>query len=122
MSELILLMGLMGMTPGGGEEGPAGLLGGVNQVKQQAGSLHMPEEPYTQPASLMGARDQAGNVCHDEGAFFIYSHHPKARLEGRKGIISNSRPCGAEPGYQGGFAHVGEAHQSNIRQKLEFEL
>ena len=38
----------------------AGLLSGVDQVKQQAGSLHMLKEPCAQPSSQMGASIKPG--------------------------------------------------------------
>ena len=51
----------------------------------------------------------------------VEPHHSQARREGRKRIVGNARTRRAEPRNQRGFANIGETHQPDVGEQLQFQ-
>ena len=51
--------------------------GEVEDVEEQVGPLHMPEEAVAQSGALVGALDETGDIGDDEGAVVLVGYHPQ---------------------------------------------
>ena len=74
-----------------------------------------------QTRAFGGALNDAGDVRHDEGHALIYINNPQIGIQGRKVIVGDLRVGVGGDGKQGGFTHVGKAHQTHVRQKLQLQ-
>ena len=89
-------------------------------MHQHPGALDMPQEIMAQAQALTGALHQAGNIRQHKAVFPLL-YDAQVGLQGGKMIIGDLRPSGGEHGKHGGFAHVGEAHQTYVRNGLQFQ-
>ena len=71
-----------------------------------------------QARALGGAFDDAGNVRHDKGHALVHIDDPQIGEQGGKMVVGDLGPGVGGNGKQGGFSHIGKAHQAHIRQKL----
>ena len=93
--------------------------GHVHQMHQQAAAVDVPQEVVTQARALAGALDDAGNVGHDEADALVHVHHAQIGVEGGKVVVGDLGVRLADHAEQRGLTHVGEAHQSHVRQQLQ---
>ena len=92
--------------------------GHVHNVNKQAAAVDVAEKIVSQTCALGGALNDARDVRHDEGHTLVHVNHAQIGIQSRKMVIGNLRVSVGGDGKQGGFAHVGEAHQAHVRQKL----
>ena len=95
--------------------------GHVYNVNEQAAAVNVPEKIMPQTRTLGGALNDAGDIRHDEGHALIYINNPQIGIQGRKVIVGDLRVGVGGDGKQGGFTHVGKAHQTHVRQKLQLQ-
>ena len=76
------------------------------------------EKIMPQTRALGGSLNDARDVRHDEGYALVHVNHAQIGIQSRKMVVGNLRVSVGGDGKQGGFAHVGEAHQAHVRQKL----
>ena len=90
-------------------------------VDQQPAAVDMPQEIVAQSRAFTGALDDAGDVRqHERGALRHVNH---TQIGGERGevIVRDLRPGPGDGGEQRGFAHVGETHQTHVRQQLQLQ-
>ena len=81
----------------------------------------MPQELVAQARALAGPLDDAGDIRHDEADAVLHVDHPQVGVEGGEMVVGNLGVGPADHAEKGGFAHVGEAHQTYVRQKLQLQ-
>ena len=81
----------------------------------------MPQELVAQARALAGPLDDAGNVRHDEADAVIHIDHPQVGIEGGEMVVGDLGIGPADHAEEGGFAHIGEAHQTHVRQELQLQ-
>ena len=82
----------------------------------------MAQELVSQADALAGALDQAGDVRHDKADLPSPTlNHTQHRGEGGEVVVGDLGLGRADHGDQGGFAHIGEAHQAHIGQQLQLQ-
>ena len=90
----------------------------VYHVDQHPAPFHVPQELMAQAHALAGPLDHAGDVGHNEGDPFLHANHTQHRGDGGEGVVGDFRLGLADDGNQGGFSHIGEAHQPHVGQQL----
>ena len=85
------------------------------------GPFNMAQEFMAQANALRSALNQAGNVRDHEALRAVHVHHAQVRNDGGEMIIGDLGPCVGDPGKQGGFSHIGEADQTNIRDHFQLQ-
>ncbi len=107
-----------------------GGVAGVDQMRDQARALDVPQKADAQPHAGMRAFDQAGQIGDDERApahvptfsrSAVGGNHAEARLERGKRIIGDFRTRRGNARNQRGFARVRKTHQTHVGQQLQFE-
>ena len=97
---------------------PALAAGNVHDVQEQSAAVDVPQEIVSQSRAFRRALDDAGDVRHNEGHALIHVDDPKVGIQCGKMVVGDFRVGVGGDGKQGGFSHVGEAHQSHVRQQL----
>ena len=103
-------------------DGVAALAAGhVHQMHQQAAAVDVPQEVVAQPGALAGALDDAGDVRHDEAGALVHIHHAQIGVQGGEVVVGDLGVGLADHAEKRTLAHVGEAHQSHVRQQLQLQ-
>ena len=100
---------------------PALAAGNVHHVDQQTAPVDVPQEVMAQASTLRSALNDAGDVRHHEGHALFHVDHTQVGIQGGEVVVGNFRPGVGRNRQQGGFAHVGEAHQAHVRQQLQLQ-
>ena len=90
-------------------------------MHQQTAAVDMPQEIVAQACALAGALNDAGDIRHDKGHALVHIHHAQVGIQGGKVVVGD---FGMGLGYhtqKGALSHVGEAHQSHVRQQLQLQ-
>ena len=95
--------------------------GYIHHMDKQTAPVDVPEEVVTQAGALSGALDDTGNIRHDEGHALLNVNHAQVGEQGGEVVVGNFWPCVGGDGEQCGFAHVGEAYQTYVRQQLQLQ-
>ncbi len=95
--------------------------GEVDDVQQQCRALDVAQELVAQALALCGALDEAGDVCHDEGAV-VAVDHAQVGHQGGKGIVRDLGARSAHAGDEARLAHGGHADERGVCHKLHLEL
>ena len=90
-------------------------------MHQQAAPVDMPQEVVAQTGALAGTFNDAGDVRHDEADALVHIHHPQIGIQGGEMVVGDLGMGLCHHAQQRGFAHVGEAHQSHVRQQLQLQ-
>ncbi len=90
-------------------------------MDDQAAAVDVPQEVMPQTRAVRRALDDAGDVCHDEADALVHVDHAQVRVEGGEVVVGDLRVGVGGHAEQGGFAHVGEAHQTHVCQELELQ-
>ena len=90
-------------------------------MDQQPAPVNVPQEVVAQARPLGGTLDDAGDIRHDEGHALVHIDDPQVGEEGGEVVVGDLGPGVGGDGEQGGFAHIGEAHQAHVRQELELQ-
>ena len=97
---------------------PSLAAGYIHNVDQKPTSVNVAQKVMSQTCTLGSALNDTGDVRHDEGHALIHIDHAQIGKQGGKMVVGNLGTGVGGDGEQGGFAHVGEAHQTHIRQQL----
>ena len=100
---------------------PALATGHVYHMDQQAAAVDVPQEVMAQTGAFTGSLNNAGDISHDEADALVYIDHAQVGEEGGEVVIGDLGPGFADHAEEGGFAHVGEAHQTNVRQQFQLQ-
>src|SRR5436305_832148 len=95
--------------------------GGIDDMDQHSGSVHVAEEFQPQPGPGMGALDQPGKVRHDERRILRQLDDAQHRLQGGEGIIANLGPGGAGGRQERRLTGIGKADEAGIRDQLQLQ-
>ena len=103
-------------------DGVASLAAGhIHQMHQQTAAVDVPQEVVPQSGTLAGALDDAGDVRHDEADALVHVDHTQIGVEGGEMVIGDLGVGLADHAEQRGLTHVGETHQSHVRQQLQLQ-
>ena len=95
--------------------------GNVHQMHQQTAAVDVPQEIVTQTGALTGALDDAGNIGHHEADALVHVHHAQIGIQGGEVVVGDLGVGLGDHAQQRGLAHVGESHQSHVRQQLQLQ-
>ena len=103
---------------------PAGGVGDVDEVDEQACALNVAEELDAEAGTKVRAFNKARHVGDDEGflvGLFADGDYAEVGFESGEGVVGDFGASGGDAGDQGGLAGVGETDQAYIGEELEFE-
>ena len=105
--------------------GPAGAVGDIDQVDDDAGALDVLEELDAEAGAEVGAFDEAGKVGDGEGLLGVGEvadlDDAEVGLEGGEGVVGDLGFGGGEARDEGGFADVGVADEAGVGQQTQLE-
>jgi len=81
----------------------------------------MMEEIVPQTFSFMRSFDQARHIGNDEAGLYIQPYHPQIGRKGGKGIRRGFGAGGGNLGNQGGFAGIGQTHDTDIGEQTQLQ-
>ena len=90
-------------------------------MDQQAAAVDVPQEVVAQARALAGPLDDAGDIGHDEGHALVHIHHAQVGVQGGEVVVGDFGVDLGHHAQQGALSHVGEAHQSHVRQQLQLQ-
>ena len=90
-------------------------------MHQQAAAVYVPQKVVAQASTLAGTFNDAGDVRHDEADTLVHPHHAQVGEEGGEVVVGDLGLRLGHYAQQRGLAHVGEAHQAYVGQKLELQ-
>ena len=96
-------------------------IGGIDEVDQDPGSLHVTEKVQAQSGSLMGALDEPRYIGNDKRPSLREAHCTQVRNEGSEWVVGDLGAGRGNLGYEGGFTGVGEADEAHLGEELQFE-
>ena len=93
----------------------------VDHVHDERGALDVAQELMSQPAALVRALDQAGDVGDDE-AVVVGARHAQVGHERRERVVGDLGTSGGELGDQRGFARRRHADERGVGHQLHLQL
>ncbi len=100
---------------------PALAAGHVNHMNQKTAAVDVAQEIVAQAGTFGSTLNDAGDVSHDEGHALVHENHAQVGEQGGEVVVGDFGPGVGGDGQQGGFAHVGEAHQAHVSQQLQLQ-
>jgi len=89
-------------------------------VDEQPCALDVPQELQSQPGTLAGTFDQAGDVRQHKAAP-VDVHYPQVGRQRGERIIRDLGASGADAGQESGLAGVRLAHQAHVGNEFQFQ-